>query len=60
MFGLQGIIALIVCVAPPLVIVAILIWASRRPKCPNCHDAVSPDDVACPKCGYFLTPRQGR
>ncbi len=59
MFGLQEIFGIIVCVVPPLVIVAILVRASRRPRCPNCHYAVSRDDAACPKCGHSLTPRQG-
>jgi len=59
MFGLQGIIGLIVCVGPPLIIVAILVRMSRRPKCPNCRNAISPDDTTCPKCGHSLTPRCG-
>lgn len=42
------------------IIVAILVRASRRPGCPNCHNAVSPDDTACPKCGHSFRPGQGR
>lgn len=60
MLGLQEIIGIIVCVGPPLIIVAMLIRASRKPGCPNCHNAVSPDDVVCPECGQSLTPGQGR
>jgi len=54
MIGLQEIIGLLICVGPPLVIVAILVRASRRPTCPNCHNAVSRNDAACPKCGLRL------
>jgi hypothetical protein len=53
---MQEIIGLVICVTPPLVIVAMLVMASRRPRCPNCHYAVSRDDAACPKCGHSPSP----
>jgi predicted amidophosphoribosyltransferase len=56
MLGLQELIGLLVCVTPPLIIVAVLVKASRRPRCPNCHNAVSPNDAACPKCGHSASP----
>lgn len=59
MLSLGEIIGIGVCVGPPLIIVAWLVRASRKPGCPNCHTAVSPDDTACPKCGHSLTPGQG-
>lgn len=56
MVGWQEIIGLLVCVGIPLVVVAALIWATRRPKCPNCQFAVSPGDTVCGLCGQSLQP----
>ncbi len=53
---MQEIIGLVACISPLLIIVAMLVLASRRPSCPNCHFAVSRDDAACPKCDHSLSP----
>lgn len=53
----REILGTILCLAPLLAVVALLIWASRRPKCPHCNYAISAKDTStCHRCGQPLKP----
>jgi tRNA(Ile2) C34 agmatinyltransferase TiaS len=55
----KEIVGLFVCLGPILAVVAWLVWATRKPSCPDCHHSVSPEHHECPECGRPL-PRQQR
>ena len=56
MIGIQEIIGLFACLGPIFGIVAYLIWASHRPRCPHCGYAVSAEKGVCSHCGETVDP----
>lgn len=46
---------ILACFAPIVAIVLYMAWATRRPRCPSCKNALPPDLDKCPHCGEQST-----
>ena len=59
MNSLFDVLGMFACLLPILALVAYMAWATRRRQCPQCHQAIGPDEVTCSRCGHPVGDQPG-